>query len=148
MPAALQGHESHEQAVAQPRRGAAVARALRGQHHKGRVLALGEADQQVAIGVAFDDVDHAHFGQGPGFGEAATATLAQRALGFQVVQHVAQGAAVLALQPEGLGDLGLVGLAALADVFEKGVPVRQALRGLQRKTVGFRLSVLRHVQVL
>jgi hypothetical protein len=110
--AVLQLDEADQQPVAQPRRGALHLAAGR-QRHQGRILAARELDQQVAVRVALDDVGHTHLGQGAGLGEAAPPALAQRALRFEVGQHLAQRPAVRALQPEGVGDAGLVRLALL-----------------------------------
>jgi hypothetical protein len=125
----LQLDETNQQAVAQAGRGADVALAGRGQGDQRGVFALYELHEEVAVSVALDDVDDADLGQGAGLGEAARPRRPSAPSVFEGLQHVAQRAALLALQRERLGDGGLVGLAAVTDVFEEGVFVGNALGG-------------------
>jgi hypothetical protein len=97
-----------------------------GQHDQRGVVALGQLDEEVAVGVALGDVDDADLGEGADLGEAAAAAFGERAVLLQGLQHVAQRPALLALQPEGLGERRLVGLAAVADVFQQGLAVGDA----------------------
>jgi hypothetical protein len=127
--AVLELGEADQQAVTHAGRRADIALAGRGQRDQRGVVALDQLHEEFAVRVAFDDVDDADFGQGAGFGEAAAAAPAECPVGFERLQHLAEGPALLALQGEGLGDGGLVGLAAVTDVFEEGFFVGNAPGG-------------------
>ena len=131
MLAGFQADKPDQQTIPQARRGCASLGAG-GQRHDRRVLALDQADQQITIHVALDDVHHADLRQSASLGEAASAAPAQGALSLQGGQHFPQGAAVGALEAKGGGQVGLGGLSMLANVGDQRLAGRQALRRASR----------------
>ena len=126
--AALQPLEADQAAVADARRAGDGLVAVGRQPDQRQILAaLDQLHIEIAVIVALDHVGDAHGREGPGLGEAAPAALAQRALGLEALEHLAQRAAVGALQPEGLGDISLLRLARVAQEADQGLAVREPL---------------------
>jgi hypothetical protein len=119
--------ELDQQPVAHAGRGAGFA-GLVGDQDGARGVGggLDQPDVEFAVDILLDHVDDADGGQGAGLGEALLAALAQLALGLQLAEHLAQGAAFGALQPEGAGQIGFVGFPRLAQVAQQGFLVGKA----------------------
>ena len=121
--------EAHQQPVAQARGACGLLVAVGREPRQGGVLArLGQAHPELSVGIALDHVGDAHVGQGAPFGEALAAATPQRPFRLQLAQHLAQRPPVGALQAEGLGEVGLFGLASLAQKAEKSLLVRETGR--------------------
>jgi hypothetical protein len=151
--AGLQALEADQQAVAQAGRAGHSLMRRGGEADQGGVLALGQPDEQLAVGIALDHVDHADGRDRAGLGQSSAAPLAQGPGFLQLAQHLAQRLAIGAFKPEDPGDLGLVGLSGVADERDQGGAVRQPLGGARRGRLGGEPSGLRcarfgHVAVI
>src|SRR5690606_1816986 len=127
LPAVGPALELAQEPVAHARGGPRLAAAVGDQQGAGGVVrGLDEADVDFAVDVAFDHVGDADRGQVAGGGEALAAALAEFPLGLEFADHLAQGAAVAALEAEVAGDVGLLGGALLAQEGEEGVTIGEA----------------------
>jgi hypothetical protein len=126
LPVLTRSGELDQQPVADTGGGAAVGLAVGHQHRPRRILAaLGQLDVELAVGVAIDHVGHAHRRQVAGLDEAAAAAPAELTLVLKFLEHLAQHAALDALQAEGAGDVGLALFSRLREVADQGFPVGQ-----------------------
>jgi GNAT superfamily N-acetyltransferase len=93
---------------------------------------LDQTDVEFAVDIALDHIGDADGGQGAGLGEALLAALAQFALGLQLADHLAQGAALGALQAEVAGEIGFLGRSRLAQEGAAGFVCREGRRSRDR----------------